>query len=188
MKADTKIWLSFLDFFNGSNCFPDQFWSSDLHLFTDSAGGSHGCAAYLEPHWSVFKWPANWANTNLIRDITFLELIPISLAFMLWSHKLQGKKLLLHTDNLGLVSILNKKSSKSKRVMHLIRPLVLNSLMHNIQFKAIHIVGKDNGIADALSRQQWDRFRYLAPRADEFPSAPPDGFLSTISNIRPGDY
>jgi hypothetical protein len=35
----------------------------------------------------------------------------------------------------------------------------LVSLLYNIQIKAIHVGGKKNQVAEAISHWQWDRFR-----------------------------
>lgn len=98
-----------------------------------------------------------------MRDITFLELVPIAMAFSIWGTKLAGKRVILHTDNQALVSILNTQTSMSRGVMHLLRKFVLQGLVYNIQFKATHIMGLDNTKADALSRQQWSRFQASFP-------------------------
>lgn len=45
------------------------------------------------------------------------------------------EKLLLNTDNLALVHILNSQTSKSERVMQQVRPLVPLSLKHDLQIK-----------------------------------------------------
>ncbi len=50
--------------------------------------------------------------------------------------------------------------------MHVVRSMVLHCQEFNIHFKARHVPGVDNSIADALSRFQMERFRRLAPRAD----------------------
>jgi hypothetical protein len=54
-----------------------------------------------------------------------LELVPIVLSIFLFKQDLFNKQIFFHTDNKALVCILNKKSSKSRRVKGLIRPLVL---------------------------------------------------------------
>ena len=115
-------------------------------------------------------------NTQIFRDITFLELVPIVLAFYIWGKMLNGKKIILFVDNVSLVHILNKQSSRSDRVMSFLRPLVLNALQNNIQFKAKHVSGIDNKIADAISRKQWESFRRLAPHADMDPRPIPEPF------------
>lgn len=54
IKSDLKMWLVFLDHFNGVAYFPDTVWedSSILQLFTDSAGSGHlGCGGYFRGSW-----------------------------------------------------------------------------------------------------------------------------------------
>lgn len=185
IKEDIRVWLFFLDYFNGYCSFPERVWSFDnqLHLYTDSAGSSQlGCAAYFQPHWIHFLWPQQWVGLEIMRDITFLELVPIVMAFHVWAGSLRSKKIVLHIDNQALVIILNKKSSKSKRIMFLLRDLVLHAMLNDIQLKAVHVAGVSNGIADSLSRLQWVRFRRLAPMADRLPTLVPQSFRQLISN------
>jgi hypothetical protein len=53
-------------------------------LYTDSArGSSKGCAAIFARKWVFMQGPAAWKNTPVLRDITYLELIPIALAIHL---------------------------------------------------------------------------------------------------------
>jgi hypothetical protein len=49
---------------------------------------------------------------------------------------LKNKKFLFHSDNQAVVAILDKKTSKSERVMALVRNFVLFTLKHNILFRA----------------------------------------------------
>jgi hypothetical protein len=125
--ADARVWLQFLEHFNGSLSFNALNWSEDtlLELYTDSSGNKNlGCGCYFQGRWSVFRWPTYWDNT-MFTDITFLELVPICLAFSIWGQDLRNDKIILRSDNEALVGILNKKSSKNQRVMHLLRFLVL---------------------------------------------------------------
>ena len=61
-------------------------------------------------------------------DVSFLELIPILLAMLSWSDQFKHKKILLRIDNQALVSSINKRTSKSKYIMQLIRPFVLMTM------------------------------------------------------------
>lgn len=188
MRADIKMWLVFLELFNGYCSFPDRFWigNCELQLFTDSAGGdcSKGGGAYFQWKWAFISWPSDWAHSEVIRDITFLELVPVVMALFIWGDELKNRKIVLHIDNEALVTIVNKKTSKSCRVMELIRPFVLRCMLFNIQCRAMHIEGLANGIADAISRQQWDRFRVLAPQAALEPAVIPDTFLQLMSKLK----
>jgi hypothetical protein len=190
MREDFKMWLMFLDCFNGSCIFPKLFWSSnfDIHLYTDAAGNPDlGCAAFLKPRWIYFQWPESWIPSGVFKDLTFLELVPIILAFITWGEEFKGQKVLLYTDNLSLVSVLNKCSSKSARVMQLVRPLVLHKMLINTQFKAKHILGCNNSIADALSRKDFVRFQRLVPDALPKPDPIPEAFKSLISGLNLSD-
>ena len=62
--------------------------------------------------------------------------------------------------------IVNSQSSRCPRVMHLVRLFVLECLRYNISFRAVHVPGASNEIADALSRFQAHRFREVAPHAE----------------------
>ena len=185
IKEDIRVWLQFLKSFNGTRYFPEVSWldSSVLEFYTDSAG-SAGCGAYFQGQWSFFEWPMHWKDSDISKDITFLELVPIVLSICIWGQDIQSKKIIMHIDNLALVEILNKQSSKSIRVMLLIRQFVLMVLQYNITFRAKHIEGIKNCIADSLSRKQWSEFRRLAPNADQEPREIPEIFLKMMSKLK----
>lgn len=183
VKDDIGVWLEFFQNFNGTFHFFDQDWvsSTDLELFTDSTGNPDlGCGAVFGKHWFAFKWPNSWQGSGLMKDITFLELVPIVMALYVWQNEFRNKKILLHCDNQALVEILNSSTSRSDHVMSFIRPLILHCLRSNIQIRARHVRGKDNSIADALSRFQWYRFRELAPQADRHPAVIPQVFWNSF--------
>ncbi|XP_053388195.1 uncharacterized protein LOC128551371 [Mercenaria mercenaria] len=186
MIDDAKVWMRFLDNFNGTCLFNDSEWVEDqyLELYTDSSGNkSLGCGCNLKGFWTVFKWPPHWPE-EVFKDITYLELIPIILAFYTWGEFLTNKKIVLRSDNLALVEILNKKSAKNKEVMTLIRHLMLLILEKNIQVKAKHVCGKKNEICDAISRFQWQRLHTVLPSgAQRLPSVIPESFLQ-IFNLK----
>lgn len=187
MKNDIQVWIKFLQQFNGTCKFGDNIWvtNEQLNLYTDSTGNAElGCGVYYKGHWAYLAWPKEWKGTEIMRDMTFLELVPILLALYIFRHEFSNRQIMFHTDNQALVSILNKKSSRSKRVMHLIRPLVLQTMLHGMQFKSRHIEGRVNCIADAISRKQWGRFRRLDPKADAEQAAIPQDFMKLISELK----
>lgn len=187
MKEDMRTWLSFLQEFNGVVYFPERQWTTTdtLQLFTDSAGSAGlGCGCYFHGQWIYLQWPDSWANSPILRDITFLELVPIVLALHVWGKALQKKKIIFFVDNMALVHILNKQSSKSDRVMSFLRPLILVTLHNHIQFKAQHIPGMHNLIADAISRKKWEFFRRLEPNADKDPQPLPVPFQILLSQTK----
>ena len=60
-----------------------------------------------------------------------------------------------------MVTIINKKSSRSPRVMGLVRKMVLVCLEANILLKGEHIPGCLNSLADSLSRSDFQKFRRI---------------------------
>ena len=68
--------------------------------------------------------------------------------------------------------------------MALVRPIVLYAMRYSIQFKAKHIEGTTNQLADSLSRFQDERFRALVPDAEVEPEAIPSQFIKLIANMK----
>ncbi|XP_053563915.1 uncharacterized protein LOC128654176 [Bombina bombina] len=166
VKEDLKVWRTFLEDFNGQVIMQEIGWSDDqLCLFTDAAG-AHGFGAYLNGQWCAGRWPEVWTEWGLTKNLTFLELFPLVVALKIWPEQLGNKRVCFHSDNQGVVWAINRLTANSPAVIRLLRVFVLECLRCNISFRAVHVPGRFNVIADALSRFQWDRFREVAPGAE----------------------
>ena len=175
MKADLLIWQQFFHEYNGKSFFLNEKWenSVSLQLFTDAAG-AHGFGAVFGSHWCYGEWPKEWLGQN----IAILEFYPIVLSLMLWDDHIRDRCITFFTDNEALVHVINKSTCRDTTLMVFVRKLVLVCLRHNILFKAKHISGFTNTLADALSRLQIERFRKLAPAyMDPMPTAIPSQLL-----------
>jgi hypothetical protein len=106
-------------------------------------------------------------------------LIPVVIALNIWGNLWETDLFLFHIDNQAVVSIINKKSSRSPRVMSLVRKLVFACLKFNILIEAEHIPGNLNSLADSLSRCDFQKFRKLCPTAKDTPC----GIPSPLWNI-----
>ena len=166
-KQDLNVWLRFLDLYNGVTLYRTEMFlsPSSIYFYTDAAK-SLGYGAYIQNCWFSKLWPSAW---NSSQTITFLELIPIVLDLETWGSLFKDKEVIIHTDNLPLVSCINNQTSVEGLVMVLIRRLVLQALVCNIIFKAVHIKGHENILADSLSRLQVQKFHQLHPDADKLP-------------------
>ena len=162
MVEDLRIKQSFLRNHNGASMMLEEK-GRILDLYTDASGGI-GFGAYFDGHWTLGAWPEKVQSAKL--DITFKELFPIVLSLSLWGETFKNCRVFFHCDNEAVVTIINKQSTRNKPSMRLLRILVLTCLTQNIAFKAKHIPGLRNDIADALSRFQLKRFRRLTPQAD----------------------
>lgn len=184
MKLDLHLWLWFFEHHNGISVFHDRFWLSnaDANLFTDSAGGQDlGFGIFFQGHWCCAKWPDYWHKKGITKDITVLELFPILVALFIWGAELRNKRIRFNCDNESVVHILNSMTSKSDRVMSLVRLLMMKCLQLNVMIRATHVPGILNDKCDALSRSQVNRFRELAPEADPDPCIVPSLLWNAFS-------
>ena len=127
-----------------------------LNLYTDAAG-SLGYGGIFGSKWFFGAWPDDWKNFN----ITILEFYPIVLSVLLFGDAMRNQRITFFTDNAALVDIINKATSRDATVMVFVRRLVLACLSFNILFRARHVPGVKNVLADSLSRLQVSRFRQL---------------------------
>ena len=67
------------------------------------------------------------------------------------------------TDNEALGHVINMSSCRDKFLMSFVRRLVLVCLQNNILFRARHVPGIKNDLANSLSRLKIQRFRRLSP-------------------------
>ena len=176
MVKDLLTWQSFINNHNGDSMMLDEN-REILDLYTD-ASGSKGFGAYFEGHWTMGVWPEKIKAIKT--DIMYKELFPIVLSLLLWGQKFRNSRIVFHCDNESVVAIINKQSTPHKLSMGLVRVLVYFCLKNNIVFKARHIPGKVNDIADALSRLQLNRFRRLVPQADKDMTIIPTEILNQL--------
>lgn len=148
LKRDMQVWLSFLKNFNGTCMFRDADWTQQrvLLFYTDSSGIGFG--GFMGKQWYSGVWPESWREL----DIQTKEIFPIYIGLALFGSKLKNKKLRIHSDNEAVVKVLNKMSSKSKRLMVFVRLIVYLTLEFNISIRVVHIPGFLNVTADRLSR------------------------------------
>ena len=141
-------------------------------MATDAAG-SLGYGAVFGAHWFFGEWPHSWPGRNII----VLEMLPIVISVSIWASELANKCILFHTDNQGLVEVINRKTTKDRKLLVLPREFVLQCLKHNILFRAIHVPGVLNVKADALSRLQVTRFKSLGQGMDHAQTPVPTHLL-----------
>lgn len=161
-RLDLKAWAEFIDNFNGRSIFLDEVWknSEKLQMYNDAAGSLDYGAAVFGSKWFYGKW----VDINMQEfSITVKELFPIVVAIEIWGQNLSNCSIMFFSDNLAVVHIINKMSSKDSVVMSLVRRLVLACLEYNILFRAEHVPGKQNILPDLLSRLQVQKFRCTTP-------------------------
>ena len=181
IKHDLQIWEIFFQSFNGKSFFLEEAWatSGQLRFYTDAAK-SKGYGIVFGSHWEYGERPHKWKTE---RDIFFIEFFPIVVGLSLWCHTLRNKKVLFMTDNESVVHVINKQTSRDPYLLSLIRKMVLICLRNNILFKAKHIPGVKNGLADSLSRLQVDKFKGRSQGMDRVPTPLPEHLRPEIWEV-----
>jgi hypothetical protein len=149
-RLDLNMWATFLQDHNGITIIrpPSVVHSDQINMAADAS--KTGFGATYGSSWIQGLWPPLWSTFH----ITFLELFPVYATIHIFAHKLKNSIITFWSDNMGVVQILNKQTSKCHLIMQLVRPLVLLLLQFNIQLHSKHIPGKNNILCDAISRQR----------------------------------
>ena len=173
-RAELRLWLHILSNWNGISFFYEEQLSypEDINLFTDAAP-SVGFGGFYNGTWFAAAWPPELSNKNPSSSTALFEIYPVVAAAVLWGHTWSRKSILIHSDNLAVVDIINKGRSNAIPIMPFMRRLTWHSVTHNYILHAAHVPGKANAIADSLSRFSFQNFRLLAPDADPHPTPVP---------------
>ena len=89
-------------------------------ILMQQARYSLGYGAVFGAHWFFGQWPHSWLGRNII----VLEMFPIVISVSIWASELANKCILFHTDNQGPVEIINRKTTKDRQLLVLLRELV----------------------------------------------------------------
>jgi len=81
--------------------------------------------------------------------------------------------------------VVNSGYSKVEKIMHLLRCLFFIRAQYNIEVKAIHVPGKDDGLADAISRNNMSVLLSQIPEATANQEVIPDKLIKLLMEERP---
>ena len=84
--------------------------------------------------------------------IVHLEMLNIMVALKIWGQHWSNKLVQIKCDNLAVVSVLQEGKARDPLLAAFARNIWPLTSIFNIQLKVSHIFGKDNQIADLLSR------------------------------------
>ena len=170
--SDLAWWDCFLEMWNGRRMIEvlNRSATPSVVLHTD-ASGSWGCGAFWMKtgRWIQCQWPQQW----LTKNITVKEMLPIVLAMAMWGKLCSHQHILVYCDNMAVVEIMVTKTSRDREIMHLLRCLYFFTAIFDINLKVVHIEGKSNSIADAISRNFLQILRREAPKARVMPDQIP---------------
>jgi hypothetical protein len=165
-KAEVRWWQAAIERDTSSSMMCDLPWGQDIHpLHAYSDASEWGCGAYFDGSYISEAWSGEVIELTGIntdhRNMPLCEAIAVAVAVNTWRERFAGRHLLFMTDCIAVVHGVNKgrSSCTSSEWMNAIYKLI-NSICidYNIVLRAQHIKGTDNMFADAVSRNQVDKF------------------------------
>lgn len=146
-KLDLNWWIRFLAIFNGLMPIRDKKPIVDVEV--DACNKAAGMYFRGDWRYSPFRFDYPSACTW---HINHKELLSVLLAAQRWGHLWANSRVIIHTDSMVAKAILNKGTTRNSAIMRVLRELFWLSVTHNFDLTAIHIPGKLNDRADAISR------------------------------------
>ena len=172
-RMDIRWWHYLLLYWNGRSFFPSAVAAFDLY---SDASGSFGCGAFNPDQslWFQLSWPQSWSSVNIAAK----ELVPIVVAASIWGAHWSGSHVCFHCDNEAVVKAIQNHNAHEDTLIQLLRCLFFYSARFQFHFSAKHIPGKDNVIADAISRNNTTLLSSITPQAQQVSvPAPVEAFL-----------
>ena len=180
-RSDIIWWRVFAEQWNGTSMlYAYKKANPQMHVFSD-ASGRWGCGAYMNDLWFQFEWPPEMLDCH----ISSKEMIPIVMAAMVWGSMWEGLSVRFHCDNSAVVALLNAGAARDNSLMHLMRCFSFVATKFNFFFSACHIRGRENVLADALSRNNLRMFLHSCPQAQREPTYLPPALQELLMLSRP---
>ena len=180
-RSDLAWWSTFAAEWNGVSVMSSMVRTPPENTITSDASGSWGCGSYWSGRWFQLEWVPQWRD----KPIAQKELLPIVIACAIWGANWRGEAVVARSDNTAAVAVINSRSSRDPELMHLLRCLFFFEARHSFRLEAAHIPGKDNVLADNLSRNRASSFLLKVPTAQSSPSLIPSQLLDLLMVRQP---
>jgi hypothetical protein len=152
----------------GNRCSTTWENAPSIHLETDACLFGYG--GYFNGRWFAGAWPPHildMAQSENAISMPFLELLALVIAAGTFGHLWERKKIQFNCDCLPAVHAVRGQGSRNPRQMLLLRALTSIACLRGFDFRAEHIAGTTNVVADCLSRHgDCAQFRGLCPQAE----------------------
>jgi hypothetical protein len=155
LLADLDWWINNLMNWNGKSILSKD---PEIHLFVDAS--QSGWGATCEGLEAAGFWPLR----DRKRPSNQRELLAVTKAILSFLDLLRGKKVLIHSDNITTVCLINQMAGRTTQLNLINRTLLSLITKNKIELSAIHIPGILNSKADELSRMQ-DKSDWMLNRA-----------------------
>ena len=109
--------------------------------------GLGGCCGNLVYHLSISR-----GFKNL--DIVHLEMVNIIVALRVYAHAWKGTRILIKCDNDAVVKVLSGGKARDPFLAACARNAWYLAALGDVHLQYVHVLGKNNRVADLLSRWQ----------------------------------
>jgi len=144
---DIAWWQSFMCVFNGTVSFMDNRPITSLQTDACDEGG----AGYYNGDFFYVNWSLDMPHVKN-SHINFKETLSIIIALERWAPHFANNHVIVFTDNMSAKAAINKGSSRIDGIMDSLRHLFWLGAWYNFTVKAVYIPGRNNLVADTLSR------------------------------------
>ena len=143
-QRDINWFQKFLPTFNGVTIFDHRPTAHEIEL--------DACLQGIGARWGsqvfAFSLPLGYLNYN----IAHLEMLNILVALRVWQHFWAKSRVRIACDNEAVVQVLGLGRTRDLTLAAIARNIQLQMATWDINLQVVHIPGKENQIADLLSR------------------------------------
>jgi hypothetical protein len=156
LRVEVQEHLSWwLDRKNTKQGLPFPAWEPDMVLFSDASDWGWGATLRLRGQQEDWMTQGKWTDQERSLSINLRELRAVRLALQTWQSLVEGKKVLVNTDNTTALSHINREGgTHSPQLFKEAWQLFLWAISSKIALRAIHVPGVQNIRADWLSRRR----------------------------------
>ena len=176
-RADLCWWNTFASHWNGVAIIPCL--AEPAFSVTTDASGSWGCGGWSGHSWFQLEWSREARN----RSISFKELFAGLLAATVWGRRWRGHRVRWLCDNQPAVFAVNQRSCRDGQMMGLVRCLFFVEAWFGFEMVASHLPGRENTLADDLSRNRRSAFLLKAHQSDGDPTPLPSGLPELLLDM-----
>jgi len=150
-KKDLEWWSSYLHTFNGTVMMPCQDWTQPDSVFAvDACMTGIGAICWQAKQVFHLELPEEFLARN--HHINELECLCLVVALKLWSPWIKHKQIIIFSDNMVTVTIVNTGRSKNSYLQACLREIAFILCVNEAELRTVHIEGRNNRIPDYLSR------------------------------------